>query len=56
MPEFPLLKSQSGQVEWKGGSNTVPYKFVDFVEKLLTCLAMAFQTYIYEPIELGSRK
>jgi hypothetical protein len=20
MPEFPLLKSQSGQVEWNGGS------------------------------------
>jgi hypothetical protein len=23
MPEFPLLKSQIGQVEWNGGSTTV---------------------------------
>ncbi len=27
MPEFPLLKSQIGQVEWNGGTSTTPQLF-----------------------------
>jgi hypothetical protein len=30
MPEFPLLKSQSGQVEWNGGSSHYFQEGTDF--------------------------
>ncbi len=45
MPEFPLLKSQSGQVEWNGGSTCYVGKVLLV---LVLCVCLCYQVLLYK--------